>query len=177
MKQYEARWPESFHKPISKPVVMMSVSKKRLNIDGVAVFDTLLIYSRVLCLQKVRNIDMKEVLHHEPAGVPPLMFDESSDMSIAASKSTLKSILQPKLAHFRSQPPDAIILDGCAILWVKGWPAHGTTQSYVENFVNYVTLQITDTYQIFDRHYQHSTKETTCISRAGKDLSRLLPPI
>ena len=50
----------------------------------------------------------------------------------------------------------------------------GTVQSYVENFANYVTgrLQITDTYLVFDRYYQHSTKETTRTSRAGKDASR-----
>ena len=101
MKQYEAGWPESFHKPISKPVVTMSVSKKRVNIDSVAVFDTSLIYSQVLCLKKIRNIDMKEVLHHELAGVPPSMFDESDDMCIATSKSTLKSIPQVQLAHRR----------------------------------------------------------------------------
>ena len=91
---------------------------------------------------------MKEVLRHELAGVPPSMFNESGDMRIATSKSTLKGILQVQLAHRRSQPPDAISLDGCVILWVIGWPAHGTIQSYVENFVNYVTghLQVTDTY-------------------------------
>ena len=86
MKQYEVGWSESFHKPLSKPVVTMSVSKKRVNIDSVAVFDTSLIYSQVLCLKKVRNSDMKEVLHHELVGVPPSMFNESGDMRIATSK-------------------------------------------------------------------------------------------
>ena len=34
MKQYEAGWCESFHKPISKAFVTMSVSKERVNINS-----------------------------------------------------------------------------------------------------------------------------------------------
>ena len=37
----------------------------------------------------------------------------------------LKTKLQVELADRRSLPPDVIVLDGCAILWIVRWPAHG----------------------------------------------------
>ena len=174
MKSYEQGWPQSFHKTLKKPTVTMSVSRKQVHVGDVGTFDTSLIYSRVMCLQKVRDIDMKDVLGYELAAVPPSMFDEAGEMRITKSKSTLKTKLQIELTDRRSVPPDVIILDGCAIMWVIHWPAHGLVQDYIKNVVDYVRsqLQIADTYLIFDRYYNNSIKETTRIARAGKNASR-----
>ncbi len=86
----------------------------------------------------------------------------------------LKTKLQVELTDRRSVPPDAIVLDGCAILWVVNWPTHGLVQDYIRNVVNYVAghLQIADTYLVFDRYYDDSIKENTRTSRAGKLASR-----
>ena len=61
---------------------------------------------------------MKDVMGYQVAGVSPLMFDETGEMRITKSKTTLKSKLQVEVTYCRSIPPDAIILDGCAIMWV-----------------------------------------------------------
>ena len=47
--------------------------KKKCNcaVGDVGVFDTSLIFSRVLCLQKVKDIDMKDVMGYKLAVVPP----------------------------------------------------------------------------------------------------------
>ena len=174
MRTYEEGWPQSFNKPLKKPTVTMSGSRKKVNVGDVGVFDTSLIFSRVLCLQKVRDIDMKDVMGYELAGVPPSMFDETGEMRITKSKSTLKLKLQVEVTDRRSIHPDAIILDGCAILWVINWPSHGIVEDYIKNLVHYISLSLAlgDTYLVFDRYYDNSIKQTTRTSRAGNNASR-----
>ena len=133
MRSYEDGWPQSFHKPLSKPTVTMSISRKKVTVGDVGVFDTSLIFSRVLCVQKVQDIDMKDVLGYELAGVPPSMFDETGEMRITKSKFALKAKLQVEITGHRSAPSDAIVLDGCSVIWVVQWPAHGTVQNYIKN--------------------------------------------
>lgn len=152
----------------------MSESKKRVRVGDVAVFDTSLIFSRVLCLQKVRDINMKEVLGYELAAVPPSLFDEAGEMCITKSKSTLRTKLQVEVTERHLILPDAIVLDGCAVLWVIHWPTAGLVQDYIKNLVDYIAnhLTIADTYLIFDRYFESSIKEITRTSRAGKNASR-----
>ena len=82
MKDYEDHWPSSFHKPLSKKVVTMSVSRKHVKVGQEAVYDPQLIYSRVLGLQHVRDINLKDVMSFELAATPPSMFEENGDMRI-----------------------------------------------------------------------------------------------
>ena len=133
-----------------------------------------LIYSRVLCLQKVRDVNMKDVLGYELSHVPPSMFDKTGDMRISKAKSTLKAKLQVELTMRRTASPKATVLDGCAILWVIRWPAHGIVKDFVENLFEYISnlQKVCDTYLIFDRYYQESIKEITRTSRAAKHASR-----
>ena len=91
VRTYQEGWPQSFNKLIKNPTVTMSASRKNVIVGG---FDTSLIFSRVLCLQKGRDIDMKDVMGYKLAGVPLLMFDETGEMRITKSKSNLKSKLQ-----------------------------------------------------------------------------------
>ena len=174
MKSYEEGWPQSFNRPLTKLVVTMTGSRKKVSVAGVAMFDTTLIISRVMCLQTVRNIDMKFVLKSELAGVPPSMFLESGEPRITKSKSYLKTNLQVEDVDCRSVLPDVKVFDGCAILWAVNWPAHGFVKDYVRNLVNYISssLEMADTYLIFDRYYDNSIKDSTRTSRAGKNASR-----
>lgn len=61
------------------------------------VSDLSLIYSPVLCLQKVRDINMKDVLGYELSYAPPSMFEKTGDMRISKAKSALKTKLQVEL--------------------------------------------------------------------------------
>ncbi len=174
MTKYREGWPQSFHRPLSKPTVTMSASRKKVTVDGVSAFDTSLIFSRVLCLQKVRDIDMNDVLGYELSGVPPSMFEGTGEMRITKSKSTLKTNLQMELTDRQSLHPDAIVVDGCAILWVVPWPTHGLVQDFIKKMFDHIIrhLHIADTYLIFDRYYDDSIKEITRTSRAGTNASR-----
>ena len=82
---------------------------------------------------------MKDVLRYELASVPPSMFDESGEMRITKSKSVMKTKLQVEMMDGCSTPPDAIVLDGCAILWVIRWPSHGLVQNNIKNLNGYIS--------------------------------------
>ena len=43
MNKYESQWPSSFHKPLSKKVVTMAVSRKHIKVGQVPVYNTNLI--------------------------------------------------------------------------------------------------------------------------------------
>lgn len=101
------------------------------------------------------------------------MFDDTGEMHLTKSKSTLKTKLQVELINRRSVPPYVIVLDGCAILWVIHWSAHGLVQDYTKNLGEYLAchLKIADTFLIFGCN-DNSIKETTCTSTAGKNAGR-----
>ena len=97
---------------------------------------------------------MKDVLGYELSYAPPSMFEKTGNMRISKAKSALKTKLQVELTARHSTPPEAIVLDGCAILWVIRWPAHGVVRDFVENVFQYTVnhLKVCDTYLIFDRY-------------------------
>ena len=56
MKQYKAQWTDIFNKPPSKEVVTMAVSRRQIKVGQKPVYNTRLMYSRVLGLQKVHEV-------------------------------------------------------------------------------------------------------------------------
>ena len=117
---------------------------------------------------------MADVLSYELAAIPPSLFDEKNGSMRLSTKSTIKSKLQVEASTRSLSPPDCIILDGCAVLWVVRWPSKGKVEDYVKSFVDYVEnhLRMADTYLVFDRYYERSIKEGTRKARAGRDASR-----
>ena len=66
MTESETTWPENFHDTIEKKITTMAVMPKSVRVGATKVFDTNLIYSRVVGLQaSSRQVDIKEVLAHE----------------------------------------------------------------------------------------------------------------
>ena len=119
---------------------------------------------------------MKNVMEYELAGVPPSMFKDNGEMR-TTSKCKLKSELKVEATisqRGKQKVPDAIILDGCAILWVVDWPTQGLVKDFVTNVMHYVIARLkeADTLLIFDRYYVDSIKEGTRTSRAGSNASR-----
>lgn len=166
---FESQLPEGLYETISKKVVTMDHGRKHVKVAAGKVFDTNLIYSRVIGLQASgRDIDIKDVLGHELAPVPTSMFDDTGDMRIAKSKSTLKKILQVDVSDRVAGGTNISVLDGSAILWVVPWPADGTVKDYIANFKYAIgkRLLTEDVYLIFDRYYDYSTKSVTRGSRA-----------
>ena len=147
----------------------MDHARKHVKVGAVKVFDTNLIYSRVIGLQASgRDIDIKDVLGHEHAPVPKSMFDDIGNMRIAKSKSFLKKILQVEVSDRVAGGANVSVLDGSAILWVVPWPADGSVKDYTANFKYAIgkRLRVEDVYLILYKYYDYSTKSVTRGSRA-----------
>ena len=81
-KDFEASWPLGFYNTIPRKVSTMSVLKNKITVEKTSVYDTEMIYSRVIGLQASRDICMKNVLAYELAPVPTALFEDSGNMDI-----------------------------------------------------------------------------------------------
>ena len=187
MKQFESNWPEGFDKKISKVIETQAETKRHMNMGESKVFDTNLIYTRVIGLQiSSRGTDIDRILAHELAPVPTSMFSKTGDMKICTAKSDLKKVLQSTVStrHLETQI-SCNVIDGSAVLYVIHWPVNGTLQDYVTNFKYYISkmLKTRDVYLVFDRYRPYSTKSVTRSARTTQasrvhqlSLSMPLPP-
>ena len=173
MEEFEAGWPASFHKNLKKTVKTMPDVKKSIKIDDTPVYDTELLYSRIIGLQQSREMNIQDVLSYELSAVPSALFDKYGDMR-SSSKAMLKSKLEVEVSDRCTSKPDAIIIDGCALLWSVHWPASSTVHQYIKNFVTRLHEYLNNccVYLIFDRYPATSTKSTTRSNCAGANVSR-----
>ena len=79
-------------------MITQAESRKGIKVGDATVFDTELIYSRVIGLQaSSREIDIKQLLSYELSPVPTSMFTDSGEMRTAKAKSVLKQVLQKEV--------------------------------------------------------------------------------
>ncbi|KAH3727485.1 hypothetical protein DPMN_053423 [Dreissena polymorpha] len=90
MIAFENTWPEGFHSKLINKVVTMAINQKGVTCEAGTIYDTDLIYGRVIGLMSSRSVDLKDVLSHELSTVPTSMFDNNGNMKKATSKATLK---------------------------------------------------------------------------------------
>ena len=92
--------------------------------------------------------------------------------------------LQVEVSSRKTPSTDITIIDGSALLWVVHWSAGGTVKDYVANFRRHIEnkLEKRDTYLVFDRYYDYSTKDVTrSVRKSGSRVHQLnvntqLPP-
>ena len=137
------------------------------------IYDTELLYSRIIGLQQSRELDIRDILAYEPSAVPSALFDEYGNMR-SSSKAILKNKLHIEVSKRRTSTYDALIIDGCALLWIIHWPATGTVEQYIKNLITRLNdyLKRCCVYLIFDRYLTRSTKSATRSNHAGMNLSR-----
>ena len=70
-------------------------TKKCIKLDEKSVYDSKLIYTRVICLPQYRYIDITYVLSYELSPVPASLFDETGAMRAQAQ--AVMKILRKKL--------------------------------------------------------------------------------
>ena len=174
LRSYEQSLPEGFHNPISRTVKTMASMKKHIDIDNRQIYDTNLIYSRVLGLQGSRDISFSDILHYELSPVPTSMFHENGEIRICKAKSVLKNKIQVECSERNLVKPNAVVIDGCAALWVVHWPSSGTITDYANNFMSYLMafLEKSDVYLAFDRYQKPTIKGQTRHAREGACASR-----
>ena len=126
-------------------------TKKSIKVGAVEVYDTNLVYSRVIGLQaNDRPVDIADLLAHELARVPSPLYTDSGELRTASAKSVMKTNTAQLLSARRAQENvDVIVIDGSAYLWIPPWPASGTIQHYIEKFKYHrdqmYSLHLTDT--------------------------------
>ena len=177
MKEFEQGWPKSFHEKLSHKVTTQVDSRKHIKVGDTKVYDTELIFSRVIGLQaSSREVDVKELLSYELSPVPISMFTEFGEMRVAKAKSNLKKVLQKEVsARCIEKQITTLVIDGCAIFYVLSWPpSSGTVGDLVVTYRAYIEKRpkTYDVYLVFDRYREFSTKSVTRASR-GAHISRV----
>ena len=62
MKEFEQGWPKSFHEKLSHKITTQVDSRKHIKVGDTKVYDTELIFSRVIGLQaSSREVDVKQL--------------------------------------------------------------------------------------------------------------------
>ena len=86
MSKFESSLPQGFDEKISKTVVTQSEGRKHLKIGETKVYDTTLIFSRVIGLQASSrdSVDINEALSYELAPVPTSMFTDTGDLKLVS---------------------------------------------------------------------------------------------
>ena len=97
---------------------------------------SVLIFVRATALMNSRAINLNDVLKYELAAVPTSIFHEKSgELRISTSKSTLKRKLQVEVTNPSKRIRDAVVIDGCVILWMLKY--------VILNFVKYAPTRCT----------------------------------
>ena len=87
VKLYESTWPGGFYDTLPKKVRTTAITKKHIQVGSAKVYDTNLIYSRIIGLQASgREMNLKEVLKYESSPIPTSMFTTKGEMRLATSK-------------------------------------------------------------------------------------------
>ena len=172
MKEFENGWPKNFNDKLSRVVKTQVESGKYIKVGYTKVFNTELIYARVIEFQaSSQEIDIKQLLSYELSPVPTAMFSESGEMRVAKAKSVLKKVLQKEVSsRCITKAISTVVIFGSAILYLIPWPASSATVGdFVVKFRNYIEKQPQsyDVYLVFDRYRECSTKGVTRVSRGG----------
>ena len=89
-----------------------------------------------------------------------------------------KAVLNTKLKLEKSSRiqgvPDAIIIDGCVMLWTVHWPTSDTVEDNIINCTGSMNYHLDRNaeYQICDWYIGKITKQMTRSIRSGNDASR-----
>ena len=141
MKECEASWPEGFRQPLKKRVRTMNECKNKSTTVTAEQFDSGLIFATALALMNPRDVKVEHIFSSELASVSSSMFDEKMrKLRIAKSKSILQNKLQVEQSARATAQSDAIVIDGCAILWVVHWPSKGSAQDLDLMLLSYMVV-------------------------------------
>ncbi len=180
-REFTEDLPEGFHHKIERRITSMADTKKSVNIGTQKVFDTNLIYSHVICLQASNRdvyLDIDHLMSHELAPLPTALFSDSGDMRISTSKSILKRDMKiEKVSLVALDEIQVTVIDGCALLWIPGWPAVGNVQTYIDAFKHKIAEKLSkcDVYLVVDRYMDFSTKCATRLARGTGRVYQLTP--
>ena len=167
MKEFQESLPDGFYATLPKKVITMENKKTKAKV--VEVYNTELIYSHVMCFLSVYQISSDDLFNYEFAAVPTSLFTNTGEARYPKGKSTLKKKLKVEVST-RTHDPDAIILDGCAVLYHIHWPKDAREKDFVDAFIEFVKkhLQLASVYLTFYRYRDYSNEGQTRLERLGQ---------
>ena len=87
MKEFSEKWPEGFYDSITKRVTTMALNKRSIQVNDVLVYDTEVIFSRIMYLLSTGNIDLKDVLgNYELSPIVTSIFDNEGNARFPSNK-------------------------------------------------------------------------------------------
>ena len=171
MLQFQNNLPEGFRDTISTSVVPMNVkkSKSKTNIQE---YNTELLFSRVMYLMSIGEIELCDIFNYELSPIPTSLFRDTGEGRYPKQKAELKKKLKVTVSS-RNVHSDAILIDGCAMLHAAiYWPKGGKVSDLIDGIKSCVSkyLHKSDVFLIFDRYLDFSIKSDTRIERVGQFL-------
>ena len=139
LKQFQQNFPEGFRSTISKSVITMKEGKKSNKKKDVEVYNTEIIFSRVMYLLSAGQIDIGDLFSYELSPVPTSLFHDTGEGRYPTSKSVLKNEMKVEVST-RNIYPNAIVIDGCAMLHAAvHWPKGGKVKDLIKAISGYVS--------------------------------------
>ena len=171
MKSYGDALPGGFRSTISTLVITMKKGKKKKNKEEIVeVYNTELIFSRVIYLLNSGKIKIDNLFDYELSPLAESIFTKEGDPRYPKNKADLKNEMKVEVSC-RNVHPDVVLIDGCAMLHAAiYWPKGGTVGDLLASIRNYVTKHLTDAdvYLVFDRYRADSIKSDTRMERLGQ---------
>ena len=145
MLEFNDSLPEGFRSRLSNKVNTMVKSKKAKKTGETnEIYNTELIFSRVMYLLNARQIDLESIFHYELAPVPTSMFQDNGEPRFIKAKSVLKNKLKVEISP-RNLKPDVVIIDGGGMLHAAvHWQKEGTVKDFTEGVCNYIIKILKD---------------------------------
>ena len=114
MVAFQRSLPDRFRSTIKKEFVSMKeTGKSGIKNKTVEVYNTEIIFSRVMYLLSAGHIQMEDLFKYELAPVPTALFKDTEEGRYPTSKVVLKNGLKVSTITIVA---DAIIIDGCTML-------------------------------------------------------------
>ena len=103
----------------------------------VELYNTELIFSRVLYLLNVDQIELESIFNYELAPLPTSMFKDTGEPRFTTTKSVLKNKLKVEVSS-RNIKSEAVVVDGGGMLHsTVHRPKDGIVQDFVDGVSNY----------------------------------------
>ena len=114
MAFYQASLPDGSQTTITKEVVTMKDENQVFH-KSAEVYNTEIIFSRVMYLLSAGHIQIDDLFKYELAPVLTALFKDTGEGRYPTSKADLKNALRVEVST-RNISPDAIVIDGCTML-------------------------------------------------------------
>ena len=169
LTQFQNSLPEGFRDKLSSKVTTMAEGKKNKKGAVTESFNTELIFSRVLYLLGIDQLDFTNLFNNELAPVPTALFNDIGEPRLTSSKATLKNKIKVEVSS-RGVENDAVLVDGGGMLHSSiHWPKEGLVEDLVKGIEHYMSkvIKTSDAYLVFDRYFDYSIKSETRLKRIG----------